>query len=100
MRFSSRVDHIGGGAVAAWDIHNAAQAAKRRGEDVIVGVNKYKLASEDTIEARDIDNMAVREGQIARLQKIKSTRDNAAVKAALEALTFAAGHGEIGRAHV
>ena len=33
MRFSSRVDHIGGGAVAAWDIHNAAQAAKRRGED-------------------------------------------------------------------
>ena len=36
MRFSSRVDHIGGGAVAAWDIHNAAQAAKRRGEDVIV----------------------------------------------------------------
>lgn len=36
MRFSSRVDHIGGCAVAAWDIHNAAQAAKRRGEDVIV----------------------------------------------------------------
>lgn len=69
------------------------QARIDSGQDVIVGVNKYKLASEDTIEARDIDNVAVRDGQIARLQKIKSTRDNAAVKAALEALTFAAGHG-------
>lgn len=36
MQFSKRVDRIGGGTVAAWDIHNAAQAAKRRGEDVIV----------------------------------------------------------------
>jgi len=69
------------------------QARIDSGQDVIVGVNKYKLASEDTIEARDIDNVAVRDGQIARLQKIKATRDEAAVKAALEALTFAAGHG-------
>jgi methylmalonyl-CoA mutase len=69
------------------------QARIDSGKDVIVGVNKYKLASEDTIEARDIDNVAVREGQIARLKTIKATRDAAAVKAALEALTFAAGHG-------
>ncbi|MFM6990292.1 MAG: methylmalonyl-CoA mutase [Rhodoferax sp.] len=69
------------------------QARIGSGKDVIVGVNKYKLASEDTIEARDIDNVAVREGQIARLKTIKATRDAAAVKAALEALTFAAGHG-------
>ncbi|MEY3514136.1 MAG: hypothetical protein RL420_1159, partial [Pseudomonadota bacterium] len=69
------------------------QARIDSGQDVIVGVNKYKLATEDAIDARDIDNVAVRDGQIARLQKIKATRDNAAVKAALEALTFAAGHG-------
>ena len=69
------------------------QARIDSGKDVIVGVNKYKLASEDTIEARDIDNVAVREGQIARLKTIKATRNAAAVKAALEALTFAAGHG-------
>ena len=69
------------------------QARIDSGQDVIVGVNKYKLATEDAIDTRDIDNVAVRDGQIARLQKIKATRDNAAVKAALEALTFAAGHG-------
>jgi methylmalonyl-CoA mutase len=69
------------------------QARIDSGQDVIVGVNKYKLATEDAIDARDIDNVAVRDGQIARLQKIKAMRDNAAVKAALEALTFAAGHG-------
>ena len=69
------------------------QARIDSGQDVIVGVNKYKLATEDAIDARDIDNVAVRDGQIARLQKIKATRDDAAVKAALEALTFAAGHG-------
>ncbi len=74
---------------------SAAQKQARidSGQDVIVGVNKYKLATEDAIDARDIDNVAVRDGQIARLQKIKATRDDAAVKAALEALTFAAGHG-------
>ena len=68
------------------------QARIDSGKDVIVGVNKYKLKSEDAIEARDIDNVAVREGQIARLHKVRANRDNAAVQAALEALTFAAGH--------
>ncbi len=68
------------------------QARIDSGKDVIVGVNKYKLKSEDAIEARDIDNVAVREGQIARLHKVRANRDNTAVQAALDALTFAAGH--------
>jgi methylmalonyl-CoA mutase len=70
------------------------QARIDSGKDVIVGVNKYKLAKEDPIETRDIDNVAVRDGQIARLQKIKATRDGAKVQAALEALTAAADSGE------
>jgi len=66
------------------------QARIDSGKDVIVGVNKYKLKSEDAIEARDIDNVAVRDGQIRRLQVIRSSRDSAAVTAALVALTQAA----------
>ncbi len=69
------------------------QARIDSGKDVIVGVNKYKLTTEDAIEARDIDNVAVREGQIARLNAIKAQRDPVAVKASLDALTYAAGHG-------
>ena len=68
------------------------QARIDSGQDVIVGVNKYKLKSEDAIEARDIDNVAVRDGQIARLTQVRARRDQAAVQAALDALTFAAGH--------
>ena len=68
------------------------QARIDSGKDVIVGVNKYRLQTEDAIEARDIDNVAVREGQIARLTQIKASRDSAAVQAALEAITIAAGH--------
>ncbi|MDR1349540.1 MAG: methylmalonyl-CoA mutase [Zoogloeaceae bacterium] len=63
------------------------QARIDSGRDVIVGVNKYKLAREDAIDILDIDNHAVREAQIARLQKIRATRDTAAVEAALAALT-------------
>ncbi len=66
------------------------QARIDSGQDVIVGVNKYKLKTEDVIEARDIDNVAVRDGQIARLNTIKAKRDSAAVDAALAALTAAA----------
>jgi len=68
------------------------QARIDSGQDVIVGVNKYKLKSEDAIEARAIDNVAVREGQIERLKQVRAGRDQAAVQAALDALTFAAGH--------
>ena len=57
-------------------------------------MNKYKLAKEDEIEILDIDNLAVREAQIARLQKIRATRDGAAVQAALDALTESAKTGE------
>ena len=69
------------------------QARIDSGKDVIVGVNKYKLKTEDTIDARDIDNVAVRDGQIARLKAIRASRDSAAVQAALDALTAAAESG-------
>jgi methylmalonyl-CoA mutase len=64
-----------------------------RGEEVIVGVNKYRLASEDEIEIRSIDDAAVRDRQIARLEKLRGSRDQAACQAALEALTEAARGG-------
>ncbi len=70
------------------------QARIDSGKDVIVGVNKYKLAKEDPIEILDVDNVKVRDGQIKRLQTIKAQRDNAAVQAALAALTAAAESGE------
>ncbi len=70
------------------------QARIDSGQDVIVGVNKYKLAKEDPVEILEVDNHAVRDAQIARLQKIRSSRDGAAVQAALEALTDAAKSGE------
>jgi methylmalonyl-CoA mutase len=63
------------------------QARIDSGQDVIVGVNKYKLKNEEPVEARDIDNHAVREGQIERLKRIKASRDGAAVQAALARIT-------------
>jgi methylmalonyl-CoA mutase len=69
------------------------QARIDSGKDVIVGVNKYKLAKEDPIEILEVDNHKVREQQIARLQKIKATRDGQKVHAALEAITAAAKSG-------
>jgi len=70
------------------------QARIDRGEDVIVGVNKYQLEKEDDLEILEVDNVAVRESQVTRLNKIKASRDNSAVNAALEALTDAAKSGE------
>ncbi len=69
------------------------QARIDSGRDVIVGVNKYKLAQADALEIRDVDNVKVREGQVARLAKIRATRDGAAVQVALDALTRAARDG-------
>ena len=66
------------------------QARIDSGRDVIVGVNKYKLKTEDAIETRDIDNVAVRDSQIARLKDIKEKRDPQQVHIALSAITFAA----------
>jgi len=70
------------------------QARIDSGKDVIVGVNKYKLAKEDPIDILAIDNVKVREGQIDRLKKIKASRDSAKAQAALDALTAAAQSGE------
>ena len=69
------------------------QAAIDRGEEVIVGVNKYRLETEDPIDFRSIDNAAVRDAQIARLAQVRATRDSAACDAALEELTRRAAEG-------
>jgi methylmalonyl-CoA mutase len=63
------------------------QAAVDRAEEVIVGVNRYRLENEPEVEVRDIDNDRVRARQVARLQQIKGTRDQARVDQALKALT-------------
>ena len=70
------------------------QALIDQGLDVIVGVNKFKLKTEDKMEILDIDNTAVREKQIARLNEIKAKRDTAAVNAALNAITEASQSGK------
>ena len=70
------------------------QAAVDRGEEVIVGVNRFRLAEEDPIEIRDVDNMAVREAQVARLARIRAARDRAACDGALAALEQAAASGK------
>src|SRR3546814_1563508 len=69
------------------------QARIDRGEEVIVGVNKYRPAEKDTVDILDIDNAAVLKKQVERLQRIRATRDEDACRKALDALTE-----EIGRA--
>ncbi|NML05940.1 methylmalonyl-CoA mutase [Sphingomonas sp. G-3-2-10] len=90
-----RVEAEGGMAkavAAGWPkamIESAAAATAARidrVDQVIVGVNKYKLAKEDPIDILDVDNVAVREAQIARINRVKAERDEAACQAALEAL--------------
>ncbi len=71
----------------------AKQARIDRGEDVIVGVNKYKLAQEDQLDTLDIDNHAVRDAQIARIKAVKAARDEGKFQAALAALTEGAKGG-------
>jgi methylmalonyl-CoA mutase len=68
------------------------QARIDRGEETIVGVNKYRQEEETPIDILDIDNAAVRESQIRRLEAVRSTRDEAACGKALLALTEAAGN--------
>ena len=62
------------------------QADIDRGDQVIVGVNKYRLPEEDPIDILDIDNEAVREAQVTRLKQIREARDEAACDAALAEL--------------
>ncbi|MCC7394542.1 MAG: methylmalonyl-CoA mutase [Sphingomonadaceae bacterium] len=68
----------------------ARQARVDRGDDVIVGVNKYRLANEDLLDTLEVDNSAVREAQVARLRDVRAKRDEAACQAALKALSAAA----------
>ena len=70
------------------------QARIDRGEDVIVGVNKYQIDEQDEVDILEVDNDAVRDSQIARLKQIRDARDTAAVTACLEALSAAAETGE------
>ena len=69
------------------------QARIDSGKDVIVGVNKYRLKQEAPIDTLDVDNHAVRDGQIARLKTIRASRDTDAVMAALNDLNVAAEKG-------
>ena len=71
----------------------ARQARVDKGEDVIVGVNKYRLETEDHLETLEVDNDMVRQGQIARLAKMRASRDEAACQAALASLTEGAKSG-------
>jgi len=70
------------------------QARIDRGDEVIVGVNKYKTTDSAQVDTLDIDNARVRESQVARLKAIRAKRDGAAVEAALAALTACARTGE------
>ncbi|GAA4644011.1 methylmalonyl-CoA mutase [Pontixanthobacter gangjinensis] len=92
----AEVDELGGMTIAVDSgmpkqrIEEAAAAKQTRvdkGEDVIVGVNKYRRETEDHLDTLDIDNHKVRTGQIARLNKNREGRDEAACQAALRALT-------------
>jgi methylmalonyl-CoA mutase len=69
------------------------QARIDSGQDIIVGVNKFKLKNEDPLQILEVDNDLVRSQQIKRLIDIKSTRDNKKVKNALNNLTKAASNG-------
>ena len=99
----AEIDELGGMAKAIESgipklrIEEAAakkQARIDRGEDVIVGVNKYRNDSVDEVDVLEIDNEQVRESQIARLEKIRGSRDADAVARSLAALTLAAQTGE------
>jgi len=70
------------------------QARIDRGDDVIVGVNKYTLDEEEEVDILEVDNEAVRDSQIARLAKVRAGRDQTAVDEVLEQITRCAAAGE------
>ncbi len=70
------------------------QAAIDRGDEVVVGVNRFRLEQEPEIDVREIDNTAVRDAQLARLRKLRETRDGSACVAALTALEAGARTGQ------
>jgi methylmalonyl-CoA mutase len=63
-------------------------------KDIIVGVNKYRLEKEDPIDILEVNNTAVRDSQVKRLQELKTQRDNAAVEQALDRITESVSTGE------
>jgi methylmalonyl-CoA mutase len=69
------------------------QAGIDRGTEVIVGVNKYRRDKEEPIDILDVDNVKVRAGQVARLERIRAERDDAACEAALAELTRRSAEG-------
>ncbi len=96
------IDELGGMAMAIESglpklrIEEAAakkQARIDRGEDVIVGVNKFQIDEQDAVDILEIDNEQVRESQVARLADIRASRDDECVAQALQALTDAAESG-------
>ena len=70
------------------------QARIDSGQDIIVGVNKYRLEKEDPLQILDVDNQKVRKGQMERLEQIKSSRNTEKVNACLAQLTAAAKSGK------
>ncbi|MBD9641985.1 methylmalonyl-CoA mutase, partial [Ensifer sp. ENS07] len=70
------------------------QAAVDKGEEIIVGVNKYRLDNEEPIDILEIDNSAVRAAQIRRIEETKRRRDSAKVKETLAAVSKVASTGE------
>jgi len=70
------------------------QARIDSGQDIIVGVNKYRLEKEDPLQILDVDNQKVRTSQIERLNRIKAARDTQKVEKALAAITECAKTGE------
>jgi methylmalonyl-CoA mutase len=102
-RLIAEVEGLGGmtkAVIAGMPKQRIEEAAARRqaridrGEEVIVGVNKYPPDEEEDVELLDVDNTAVRDNQIKRLKKIRQTRDEAACRAALDALSHAADSGK------
>lgn len=96
----SEIEELGGMAAAIETgvpklrIEEAAARKQARidsGRDVIVGVNRYQADQDSEIETLEVDNTAVRNGQIERLEKLRQTRDNARVEAALNKITEVAG---------
>jgi methylmalonyl-CoA mutase len=103
LKIIEEVDAMGGmtkAVASGWaKLKIEASAAQKQaridsGADVIVGVNKYKLAQEDALVTREVDNHAVRDNQVARLKTLRAMRDAAKVQAALAALTACAESGQ------
>jgi methylmalonyl-CoA mutase len=97
------VEKLGGMAAAIetgipkMRIEEAAARTQARidsGQQVIVGVNNYRLEKEDPIDILEVDNTAVREQQIERLEQLRASRDEAAVQKALDAITECARTGK------